>query len=721
MFSRRELRVVSVGLLFASGAASLAYEAVWLRRLGLLLGSSAVAAAVALGAFMGGLALGGALAARWRPRRPLWAYAGLEVFAAAWAVSFPALLAVSEVAVEALPWSRWLAAGALLLPPAMALGATWPVLTRVGDLRQAATLYAANTTGAVVGALGSTFVALPWLGVRGTELAAAGLGAAAALVALRWGGAVVGAAPVTEPSGRPAAALLGAGFAAGFAALGLEVLWFRLGAVGMGATVQTMGVVLATFLAAHAAGAWLGRTWPDDAWAGVGWGLGALGVLALGGAALWGWLPYGVAAAWRLGGAGGAWWATAALAAVVMGGAPVASGVAFASAVRCCGRVSTGALYAANAAGGVLGAIAGGLWLLPGLEARGAVVALALTAAVAGSVALRRPWPALAAVALAVALPAWDARLYAVGVYLRISDFADPSSEAIRSFADEGWDLLLYDHGQTGAVAVGRSRRTGNVWLSVNGKVDASTGVDMPTQQLSGALPLRMHGGRARDVLVVGLASGVTAGAVLAEDEVASLTVVELEPAVVAASRLFDHASGAPLDDPRTALVIDDARAFLQRADRRYDVIVSEPSNPWISGVSNLFTQEYWALASSRLAPGGVMCQWIQLYGMGPEELAGLVRTFRSVFPDAWLFETVEGADVLLIGGAPHAPAGLPLAPRLDPAGVARLGGEGWLNTDDRPRVEWQAPRYLHLDTGPANAARLDAAAAGVRESGGPP
>jgi spermidine synthase len=277
----------------------------------------------------------------------------------------------------------------------------------------------------------------------------------------------------------------------------------------------------------------------------------------------------------------------------------------------------------------------------------------------------------------------------------------------VRAFADEGWELVSYDQGPTGAVAVGRSTRTGNLWMSINGKVDASTGDDMPTQLLSGELPLAIVE-RAEDVLVVGLASGITAGAVLADDRVRDLTVLEIEPAVVGASRSFDAVSGAPLDDPRTALVIDDARAWLRRTDRRFDVVVSEPSNPWITGVSSLFTLEYWQLVRLHLRDDGVVVQWVQLYGMGPDELRGLVRTFRTVFPDAVLFETIPGSDVLMVGGAAgRIDRDLPIPPLLDSAALDRFAGQGWLNTDDRPRVEFAAPGWLHYDTGPSNAAAL--------------
>jgi spermidine synthase len=349
--------------------------------------------------------------------------------------------------------------------------------------------------------------------------------------------------------------------------------------------------------------------------------------------------------------------------------------------------------------------------VLPGLEMGGTVALFAAVAAMAGSALARRPWAALAAVALVLVMPAWDARLYAVGVYLHIPDFVDPSYGAVRRYAEEGWSLQFYDQGPTGAVAVGRSDRTGNLWLSINGKVDASTGDDMPTQRLSGQIPIRMAASPRR-VAVVGLASGVTAGAVLEDPRVERLTVVEIEPAVVRASRFFDPVSGRPLDDPRTELVVDDARTWLARSGT-WDVIVSEPSNPWITGVSSLFTAEYWRLVRAHLAPDGVAAQWVQLYGMGPQELRALVRTFTASFPETWLFETLPGCDVLLVGGAARLVPDLPLAPRLRPAQVRAFGGSGWLNTDDHPRIEWQAPLWLHRATGSLNEVILEKAASG--------
>ena len=171
-----------------------------------------------------------------------------------------------------------------------------------------------------------------------------------------------------------------------------------------------------------------------------------------------------------------------------------------------------------------------------------------------------------------------------------------------------------------------------------------------------------------------------------------------------------DAASGAPLDDSRTSLHVGDARARLSRSGKVYDVIISEPSNPWLTGVSNLFTLEYWRLGRRRLSDGGVFCQWVQLYALPPEGFRSLVRTFIEVFPQAWMFETIPGSDALLIA-APVLPEGLPIGPTLGPAELAELAGDAPLNTDDRPWIEFEAPWWLNRSTGELNRALVEDAA----------
>jgi spermidine synthase len=331
------------------------------------------------------------------------------------------------------------------------------------------------------------------------------------------------------------------------------------------------------------------------------------------------------------------------------------------------------------------------------------------------------PWPravrawqgraVLAALASVAALlgPSWDAQLYAVGIYHRIDEFRNLSPRAVDAFAHEGWDLRLYQDGRTATVAVGQSRRSDNTWLSINGKVDASTGYDMRTQELSGELPVRLALASRREpverAVVVGLASGVTAARAL-EAGAAQVTVIELEPAVVHAARFFGSVNADLLDDPRATVVEADARAWLARPGPRVPVIISEPSNPWITGVSNLFTREYWELARARLEPDGVFCQWVQLYSLPPDVLRSLVATFLEVFPDTWLVETIPGADALLLT-APRFPADLGVTPLLGPAGLRRFADGARPNTDDRPWVELEAPRWLYRPTAALNRAAL--------------
>jgi spermidine synthase len=700
-------------LAFGSGLAALIYEGLWMRRFALLCGGGALASALTVAALFGGLGLGGLLGGRLRAARPARAWAVLEALAALWALSMPWLITLVE------PWvlatgglgPRALAVTVLSLPPALALGATLPALARGLPDRAAITaVYTVNTLGAVVGVLLVPWVLLPLLGVVGAERLAA-----SAALTVAWGawGLPIEASGAAPGASRPPSrrALFAAGLA-GLISMALEVCWMRLAAALVGPSIYAFSMVLAVFLAGVAGGAALGRRLRHPATLPVA--LGMLGVSALLGAFSWGQAPVLLAAAYPVVGPGGMGLVELLLAVLTMGGAPVASGVVFARALDEAGGdddAATGGLYGVNTLLGVVGSAGAGLWLIPTLGVQGATGAAAALAGLGAALLSRKPGWLAAPLVLWALLPAWDGKLYAVGVYSRVSDLADHRPEAVRRFAEEGWTLRSYQDGLSAAVAVGKSDRSGNLWLSINGKVDASTGDDMPTQLLSGQLPARLSA-RPQRVFLVGLASGVTAGAVLAEPGVEALTVVELEPEVVAASRLFDAVSGAPLEDPRVTLLVEDARAVLSRAGPKFDVIISEPSNPWITGVSNLFTLEYWRLGAARLSDGGVFCQWVQLYGLAPSELRTLVRTFTAVFPQAWLYETLPGADALLIGrlGDGPAPPIEPIPPRLGPAGLKRLSVGGQLNTDDRPWVELRAPRSQHYNTAPANEAALAAA-----------
>jgi spermidine synthase len=283
--------------------------------------------------------------------------------------------------------------------------------------------------------------------------------------------------------------------------------------------------------------------------------------------------------------------------------------------------------------------------------------------------------------------------------------------------------LEFYEEGPAGTVSV--RRVGGTLSLAIDGKVDASNGGDMLTQRVIGLLPLLLHG-RAQDVGIVGLGSGVTVGAALAAGGVRHADVVELSPGVVRASRFFDRESGNPLARPGVRLIVGDGRSHLLLTPRRYDVIISEPSNPWMSGVATLFTREFFLAARARLKPGGVLAQWAQTYDLGAADLRSIAATFASVFPEGSLW-LVGGGDLLLIGtdGEAIAPklerlarewrAGTAAAELADvgvtqasarfallsllaggPRELARYGAGAPLQSDDHTALEYSAPRALY-------------------------
>jgi spermidine synthase len=212
-------------------------------------------------------------------------------------------------------------------------------------------------------------------------------------------------------------------------------------------------------------------------------------------------------------------------------------------------------------------------------------------------------------------------------------------------------ELMFYRDGINATVSV--QREGGILALRVNGKTDASSYGDMSTQVLLGQLPL-LFGPPAKKVLVIGYASGVTTGSVATHGSVERIDAVEIEPAIIEASRWFDDVSGKPLEDPRVHLVLDDARSYLAATRERYDVIISEPSNPWMSGVSNLFTREFFAIVKGALAPRGRLLQWVQLYSLDPPSLASIIAALHGEFAYVYGFADISGSPDLLLLAQDH-------------------------------------------------------------------
>ena len=320
-----------------------------------------------------------------------------------------------------------------------------------------------------------------------------------------------------------------------------------------------------------------------------------------------------------------------------------------------------GLVFSVNTIGTVLGAALTGLVLLPVLGlARVFGLGIAINVAIGLVILVRRseqfrrfatigvPLMVLVIVSFAGGRfgTAWQ-RVLTQGLWRRATP---PQSMAeVRSLAN-GSEVLYHQDG-AGATVTVNSYDPGEdnlLSLRVNGKVDASTAGDMLTQLLSGHIPMLLRPG-AENVLVVGLGSGITCGAVLRHESVARLDTVEISPEVVEGARLFKKANDDVLNNERMHLAVEDAKSFLKLTEHDYDVIISEPSNPWLAGVSGVFSAEYYENCRSKLKDGGVMAQWVQLYETNNEALQTVLATFASVFPHLSIWMGME-SDLILIG-----------------------------------------------------------------------
>jgi spermidine synthase len=746
-------------LFVLSGVSGLVYQVIWARQLVLVFGATGPAITTVLAAFMLGLALGSHGAGHWASRwgNPLRAYSLIELGIGAYALVFPLLLSglqrvhipIFRILVDSpvtLGAVRVVLAVALLLPPTVLMGASLPVLARavIRDSAQtgrgAGMLYGLNTLGAAGGVYVTSFFLIPAVGLTLACMLAAALNFAIAATA--WAcarsGRNHGAPEPTTPMGAAWPVnwwvLLAYG-CSGFAALGYELVWTRLLVLVFGSSVYAFAVMLASFLFGLGLGGLLGA-WLADRVRGRLLLAACLqvaicvGVLA---AAPWfDRLPQLFLDAFRI--TGGEWWSLTALEFAMASGLMVlptiAMGTTFplvAHLVETGGRVErvVGLAYTVNTWGAILGASLTGFVLIPWLGFRDSLLALTALNALAACFLLVRspngwrrwavPLPAVALLAAVAALPGWNTKALNSGVYLYAERYGGDRFE--RALAQE--QVLFYREGATATVAVmsGRYR-----FLRINGKTDAGDSSDNLTQRLLAHVPLLMHTAP-RSVLVVGLGTGITLGTALSYP-IDHADVVEVSPEVAEASRFFVEANGHALDDRRSRLRILDARTWLAATSARYDVIISEPSNPWQTGNASLFTRDHYRLTRSRLNPGGVFCQWLPFYRMDEGDFKAAIRTFQSVFPNATIW--LSGPDVLLVGGTDPmitdaelflGRAGAAAVARslreigiadgralmglflLDAERVRKYVDGGPLHTDDYPLLEFSAPKTLYRES----------------------
>jgi spermidine synthase len=696
-----------VGLiLFGSGLAALVYQMAWTREFRLVFGASTAATAAVLAVFIGGLGAGGLLfgSRADRAERPLVLYAALELGAAGFAALSPLLLWVVRTAYVSVGGSARLGAfggtslrlllGALVLaPPTLLMGGAMPAAVAAVEVdedhgrRRMALLYGLNTLGAVTGCLVATFVLLEAFGTRRTLWSAAGLGACVALAALLWARkrspiessstapalSQVEAGPATAKAAPMGFALVAAGVV-GFAFFLMELVWYRMLGPLLGGTVFAFGIILAVALlgiglGSAVYGAVEGRSHRPVTLAdfsviclveavavAVPYALGdRVALLAL--------FLRPLGSAYGFAGHAGVW---AALAGLVVLPAAVASGIQFPMLIGLLGRGraevgrQTGLTYGANTVGAIIGSLAGGFGLLPVLTAPGcwqlvsgilvitALVSLAL--ACRGGVRPVLPIVVLllgsAAVAVLLQSPGptavWRHSPIAVG-RVDPAQVSDPTSR--RHWENDMRRAIVRDD-EGLESSVGLDRSSGYAFV-LNGKTDGHARVDAGTQVMGGLFGAFVHP-HPRRAFVIGLGTGSTSGWLSAVPSIERVDTVELEPAIAQVARDCAPVNRSVMDNPKHHLIIGDAREVLLTGVGNYDVIASEPSNPYRAGIASLFTREYYRSAERRLSPGGLFLQWVQAYAIDARTFRTIVATLAGVFPqvEIWLMSPF---DLLLV------------------------------------------------------------------------
>jgi len=695
-------------LLFtASGFAGLIYESLWTQYLKLFLGHAAYAQSLVLVAFMGGMAAGAAWCGRRSARiaHPLAAYALVEAVIGLAALAFHAVFVLltdwshgvllPALGSDGLALAAKLAVGAaLILPQSFLLGTTFPLMS--AGLARAhpqaagqavAMLYFTNSLGAAAGVLASGFALIAWAGLPGTLRIAGGLNLAIAAVVWLLARPLAASPLVSQQiENHTARLILAVAFFTGLASFIYEIVWIRMLSLVLGASTHSFELMLATFILGLALGGLAMRRQADGArpmqlLAGVqiAMGLAALATLPVYDLtfALLETLMSGMARSdtgyllFNLSGA--------AIAGLVMLPATFLAGMTLplltGALLRAgAGEAAIGRVYAANTLGAIGGVVLAVHVGLPLLGLKGTLIAGALVDVGLGILLLRQYFPkrqtvlaAAACAALFVAagrLAELDANKMTAGVFRYGTLSASRDAE-----------ILFKSDGKTATVHLVKYADT--VSLRTNGKSDGSInmdpdgvrGTDEVTMVLTGALPLALRP-ETKSAAVIGIGTGLTTHTLLQSLALERVETVEIEAAMAEAARGFLPRNRAAFADPRGALYIDDAKTFFSTHRRHYGLIISEPSNPWVSGVSGLFTREFYRRIRGHLEPGGLLVQWMQLYEIDASLVASVLRALGAEFPHYAVFAPSDH-DLLIV--ASDAPVPLPAQARVfeDP-GLAR-------------------------------------------------
>lgn len=714
MSSTRHQGNALLWLFVFSGFAGLIYQSVWSHYLGLTLGHAAYAQALVLAIFMGGMAVGAWLASRFTPRwrSLILMYALIELAIGLFGLAFhPVFAAYTEFSsMRVLPSIQsagtahvyqWVTAAVLIAPQCVLLGATFPILS-AGYLRLAPDqagavlggLYFTNSVGAALGALATAFLLLPAFGMPGTIMTAAlinilvGFGAwwvwhAADDNSVPMSARAAAVSPAISPAA-PASRgffllILFAAAITGGTSFVYEIGWVRLLNQALGTTVHAFELMLAAFILGLAFGGYHVRRRARralDPVESAGYAQVMMGIAALLSIPV-----FNQSFRWVGGLMGVLSRDESGYLMFSLGSGLIAMAVMFPAAFfagmtlplftlalleRGNGETSIGRVYAANTLGAIIGVFATVFLLVPWIGLRLSIALAALLDIALGLYLLRVVSPTRMTRGLAVAT-ASALLVLAASLHWGRPDLLAQVAGVFRSGAwrlDDSVQVPYFRDGQTSTVAlvVANGGRYGSI--VTNGKSDATLSLDArdaptpdeETMILAAALPLAIHPDPA-DVAVIGWGSGLTTHTLLGSDRPKRVDTIEIERAMHQGASLFGTRVERAYLDPRSNVIFDDARTYFATGNRRYDVVISEPSNPWVSGVASLFTREFYGFIHEHLEQDGVLVQWLQTYELTDALLATMVAALLDVFPDVDIYLSNQ-RDLILVAyrDREHAP-----------------------------------------------------------------
>lgn len=680
-------------IFFLSGATGLIYESVWSHYIKLILGHAAYAQTLVLAIFMGGMAIGAWLVSRssLRIKNLLMGYAAVEMVIGLFGLIFHAMFGLtSEWLFETLlpmtgggtaaMLAKWGVATLLILPQSILLGCTFPLMSggvaRLGKIATGSTialLYFANCIGAVFGVLFAGFFLIAWVGLPGALMTAAIINILIAIVVYRLSKGQVQTLSAEAKGSRDAAGnkaaygiLVASAITAG-ASFCYEIAWIRMLSMVLGSSTHSFELMLAAFILGLALGGlWIRKRIDHlkNPMLFLGWVQIAMAVFALLTLPLYN-LTFDLTSQFMSGLGRTAMgytffsWFSHALALLVMLPSTICAGMTLPLLTlilwrKGAGEKAIGQVYAINTLGSIAGVLLAVHVFMPAFGLKGLMLAGAAMDGLLGVVFL--------------GVVSWGGMAWAGGLVLGLFWLAvflwaqlDPMRMGAGVYRtakvrlNDG-KVLSWEDGKTASIGMFASHDGKYVSITTNGKPDASVNVvdydqpaeDETTQTMAAFIPM-LYKPDARVVANIGFGSGMTTNTLLAFPGIERVDTIEIEAAVIRGAKLgFEKRLPLAFHDSRSRIHIDDARTFFSTQGQKYDLIVSEPSNPWVSGVASLFTEEFYRHTVRYLSPDGVFVQWLQLYETDISVVASVTAALDRVFDD-YVIYAADSVNLMIV------------------------------------------------------------------------